>query len=289
MWVRTDRAITIVALAALLVAVVALGWSSAQERFTHGQTVVPSYEGFAENPDGTYDLVFGYLNRNYEELIDIPIGPNNNLEPGGPDQGQPTHFLTRRRRHQFHITVPKDFGTKEVVWTITHRGRTEKAYGTLKAEYILDNRVMMMNNSGFGQRGNEGDNQPPVVRVEGDTRRTVKVGEPLALSAVVTDDGLPEPPAAADRRPAGGGANARRREYGLVAGWYVYRRAGTVTFAPEQFIRPYPAGHVAAPLSKDGRVPVKATFSAPGTYVVRIQGDDMGLQSMQDVTVTVVP
>ena len=160
----------------------ALRGSSAQdpqERFTHGQTIAPAYEGFVKNPDGTFNLVFGYLNRNYEEVLDIPIGAANNIEPGGPDQGQPTHFLPRRRRFEFRIRVPKDFGSKEVVWTLTSRGKTEKAYGTLKPDYILDNRVMMMNLSSFGQRGNEGDNQPPVVRVEGEIRRTVKVGEPL--------------------------------------------------------------------------------------------------------------
>ena len=158
MRVRTYRQLTIAVLAGTLMTAAALRSSSAQEKFTHGQTIAPAYEGFIENPDGTFDLVFGYLNRNYEESLDVPIGPENNLEPGGPDQGQPTHFLTRRRRHQFSIKVPKDFGNKEVVWTLTSRGKTEKAYGTLKPDYILDNRVMMMNNSSFGQRGNEGDN-----------------------------------------------------------------------------------------------------------------------------------
>ena len=290
MWVRTyRRGCTIGAIAAILIAAVALRQSSAQEQFTHGQTIAPAYEGFAQNPDGTFDLVFGYLNRNYEERLDIPIGPANSIEPGGPDQGQPTHFLTRRRRHQFHIRVPKDFGNKEVVWTLTSRGKTEKAYGTLKPEYILDNRVMMMNNSGFGQRGNEGDNQPPVVQVQGETRRTARVGEPLTLTAIVTDDGLPEPPGAVDRRPPGGGGNARRREYGLRAGWYVYRRAGSLTLEPEQFIPPYPPGRIPPLLPKDGRVSVKATFAEAGTYVLRAMGDDMGLQTTQDVTITVVP
>ena len=278
---------TIVALAATLVAV-ALRGSSAQEQFTRGQSVTPAYEGFEANPDGTFTLVFGYLNRNYEEVLDIPIGPANNIEPGGPDQGQPTYFLPRRRRFEFRIKVSKDFGGRELVWTLTTRGKTEKAYATLKPDYILDNRVMMMNNSGFGQRGNEGDNQPPVVRVEGETRRTVKLGEPVMLTAIVTDDGLPAPPAALDRRSAPGGEGVRR-EYGLRAGWYVYRRAGSVTFEPKQFIRGYPPGPVPPPLPKDGRVSVKGTFGSPGAYVLRVIGDDMALRSTQDVIVTVVP
>jgi hypothetical protein len=303
MWLRTyRRGCTVVALAATLIAAVALrraGAQDQQERFTHGQTIAPAYEGFEENPDGTFNLVFGYLNRNYEEVLDIPIGPANSIEPGGPDQGQPTLFLPRRRRFEFRIKVPKDFGNREVVWTLTSRGRTEKAYGTLKPEYTLDNRVMMMNNSGFGQRGNEGDNKPPVVRVEGDTRRTVKLGEPVTLTAVVTDDGLPAPPGPLDRRAssriqvptnaAGAGGDSRRREFGLRAAWYVYRRAGSVTFEPEQMIRPYPPGTEPPPFPKDGRISVRASFGAPGTYVLRAMGDDMGLQSVGEVTVTVVP
>jgi hypothetical protein len=202
--------------------------------------------------------------------------------------------LPRRRRFEFRIRVPKDFGDKEVVWTLTTHGKTEKAYGTLKPDYILDNRVMMMNNSSFGQRGNEGDNLPPVVRVEGDARRTVKVGEPVTLSAVVTDDGLPAPPDALDKRPPGGGAGVAsegrsRREYGLRAGWYVYRGAGSVTFEPEQVTRPYLTGPVPPPLPKDGRISAKTTFGRPGTYVLRVMGDDMGLQTTGDVTITVVP
>jgi hypothetical protein len=281
----------------------ALQPGNAQERFTHGQNVVPSYEGFEVNPDGSFNLVFGYLNRNYEETLDIPIGPENNIEPGGPDQGQPTHFLTRRRRFEFRIKVPKDFGNREVVWTLTSRGKTEKAYGTLKPDYILDNRVMMMNLSSFGQRGNEGDNQPPVVRVEGEARRTVKVGKPLTLAATITDDGMPTPPKQSDQRggsradgvsnsAAAAGAvtsDRRAREYGVRGAWYLYRSAGRVTFEPEQLIRPYPGSTVPPPLPKDGRVSVTASFGAPGTYVVRAMGDDMALQSTQSVTVTVTP
>jgi hypothetical protein len=127
------------------------------------------------------------------------------------------------------------------------------------------------------------------VRVEGETRRTIKMGEPLTLTAVVTDDGLPKPPDASDRRPAAGGEGVRRRDYGLRAGWYVYRREGSVTFEPEQVIRPYPSGYLPPPLPHDGQCVVKATFSALGTYVLRAVGDDMGLHSTQDVIITVVP
>ena len=59
-----------------------------------GQSVTPAYEGWFKNPDGTLSLLVGYFNRNRKQTLDIPVGPNNRIEPGGPDQGQPTHFLT---------------------------------------------------------------------------------------------------------------------------------------------------------------------------------------------------
>src|SRR6478736_1246102 len=75
--------------------------------------VSPVYEGWTPNPDGSFNLIFGYLNRNWDETFTVPVGPGNNIEPGGPDQGQPTYFFPRRNRFTFQIRVPKDFGSKE--------------------------------------------------------------------------------------------------------------------------------------------------------------------------------
>ena len=96
-------------------------------RFNSGQSVVPYFEGWIRNPDGTFDLVFGYFNRNWQQEIAIPAGPDNTVELGGPDAGQPTFFLPRRQRFVYRVRVPKDFGKKEVVWSITANGRTEHA------------------------------------------------------------------------------------------------------------------------------------------------------------------
>src|SRR5919204_4954367 len=90
-----------------------------QTRFDSGQNVVPVYEGWIKNPDGTFDLVFGYFNRNYKEELAIPTGPNNTVEPGGPDRGQPTYFLPRRRARLFRVRVPPDWGDQVLTWTIT--------------------------------------------------------------------------------------------------------------------------------------------------------------------------
>jgi hypothetical protein len=271
-----------------------------------GQNIAPVFEGWEPNPDGSFNMVFGYMNRNYEEILDVPVGGNNSFEPGEPDRGQPTHFFPRRGRFVFRVVVPKDLGTKELVWTLTAHGKSEKAYATLKPEYIIDKRVMMMNNGGFGQRGNEGDNNAPSIRVEGELRRTVKVGEPLQLTAVASDDGMP-----ARASEAGGDGAAVSTASGLRSGWFVYRGAGKVMFDPQQVrpdVRPASQRRVPAeggtqqsarrpPVRRappvpvpivDRTVPVTVTFAEVGTYVLRAMAHDGGLDATQDVTVSVL-
>src|SRR5580700_6741685 len=89
-----------------------------------GERITAAYEGWFPNPDGSFSMLFGYFNQNLKQDLDIPIGPDNRIEPGGPDQGQPTHFLTRRRWGMFTITVPKDFGGKKLTWTLVANGKT---------------------------------------------------------------------------------------------------------------------------------------------------------------------
>src|SRR5262249_34655912 len=104
-----------------LCAAVLLGTSLfAQTHFATGQDLQPVYEGWEHNADGTFSMVFGYLNRNYDEELDVPIGPNNTIEPGG-DRGQPTHFFNRRQQFMFKVKVPKDWGEKDLVWSVTVR------------------------------------------------------------------------------------------------------------------------------------------------------------------------
>jgi hypothetical protein len=243
-----------------------------QERYSSGQNVALAFEGWEMNLDGSYNMVFGYLNRNYEEILDIPVGPLNNIEPGGPDQGQPTRFYPRRHKYVFRISVPKDFGKKELVWTLTAHGKTEKAFATLIPEYLID--LETIEGGNIGQR--ERKNQAPVVDVKGHTL-TATVGQPLTLLARVTDDGLPQvaPPGGRESLPIGG----------LRLGWFVYRGGGRVVFDP---LQPQPFARTAADLAPaDGLSRVNATFSAPGTYVLRATADDGGLSTSKDVTITV--
>src|SRR5206468_2165957 len=120
-----------------------------------GQSITPSFEGWFQNPDGTFSMSFGYLNRNFKEELDIPVGPNNKIEPGPDDQGQPTHFNTRRHTGVFTVIVPKDFGTKKLTWTITAHGQTISIPGHLRPEWKID-----------ALRDIPSNNTPPVIKFD---------------------------------------------------------------------------------------------------------------------------
>jgi hypothetical protein len=270
-----------------------------QQQLPRGQNVAPAFEGWEENPDGSFNLVFGYFNRNWEEEPHVPIGPNNSIAPGDPDQGQPTHFFPRRVKFVFRVRVPKDFGKNEVVWTLTVNGKTERAYGTLKDDYKLDLRVLQTNTHMLlGVRKyakfdeDMAENKPPVVRVEGDARRTARVGESLSLTAVVTDDGRLK------MFPAPKTTDSDTTAIGLRVAWFIYRGSGDkVTFNPEQFKvyqdkrpdgnSPWTPGWAPPPVPADGKFPVRVTFREPGTYTVRVLAHDGGLDAAKDVIVTV--
>ena len=114
------------------------------------------------------------------------------MEPGGPDQGQPTLFQPRRNRFAFHVNVPADFGERELAWTLTVNGKTNQAYATLLPGYITDSELQQFDIGDFGHNNEEmRANKAPTVLVEGNLRRTVAVGEELELAALAADDGIP--------------------------------------------------------------------------------------------------
>jgi hypothetical protein len=295
--------------------------------YTKGQSVTPAYEGWSPNEDGSITLYFGYLNTNWQEELDVPIGPANNIEPGGPDQGQPTHFYPRRNPFLFTIRVPKDFETttKELIWALTTNGKTERTYASLNNDYRLDPQVIQMEVGGdFGSQRNElRTNKAPELKVEGNTQRTVKVGEPVTLVAFANDpDNLP---ARRENRGSSGGqrrgpvnqtANPEPAKVdpfkpppnpgvpssppGLRLSWLVYRgKAAAVTFSPEQMKTwedtrvfansPWSPGIIIPLPPPDGRWVVQATFQEPGSYVLRAAASDGAVFTYENVTVTVTP
>ena len=239
---------------------------SAQFRYWSGQNVVPVFEGWERNPDGSFNFVFGYFNRNYEETLDILVGPDNNLEPGGPDQGQPTFFASARQKFIFRVRVPKDWpATKRLVWTLTVRGKTEKANAFLLPEWEMNSQVMALNGGGGGGGGIDEDyNQPPVITFAG----PLSTAFPGTASVVasVTDDGVPKPRAA--RR--GGPPRALLR-----VAWLQFRGpvGGRVSFSPS-----------ASPV-ENGKAETTATFTMPGQYSLLGMAMDGGASSTATVTV----
>jgi hypothetical protein len=253
-----------------------------QTRFDSGQNVVPVYEGWIRNPDGTFDLVFGYFNRNYKEELAIPAGSDNTVEPGGPDRGQPTYFLPRRQARLFRVRVPSDFGKQTLVWTITVNGRAEKAYGDLLPVQEINEKIIASGGNSV-PFGDEDPNKPPTIAVA--PVPAARVSVPLLLTASVTDDGLPKPrtpPARTASTPADGriqrqvNTSGAARPRGLTVRWLEYRGPAKVTFEP------------------DGAIPVvgglattSARFAAPGTYTLIGTANDGQLSQRTTVTVTV--
>ena len=301
------------ALAALLLFTAA----GAQTRFTYssGQVVSPAYEGWRANEDGSLTMVFGYMNQNWSEELDVPIGPDNSIEPGGPDQGQPTHFYPRRNPFLFTLRVPKDLGDKELIWTLRTNGKTERAYASLKNDYMIDNQVISTEVGGdFGSLRDElRTNIPPELKVDGDKRRSVKVGAPLMLVAFAKDpDNIPA------RRGGRGGSSAAQANPtvlanllyrapssivpssgpGLRLSWIVYRgKAADVTFSPDQMKTwtdtrayansPWSPPYVIPEPPPENKWIVQATFNEPGTYVLRAVASDGAVFTYDNVTVSV--
>ena len=280
------------------------------QSYSSGQPVWPAFEGWEQNDDGSFSLLFGYMNDNWEEDPYVPIGPENNIQPGGPDQGQPTRFQPRRNRFMFKIRVPKDFGDKEMVWTLATQGKAQKAYGTLRPDLRIENVDIMSETGALGAGSSNPElraDKAPVVKIDGGKTRSAKVGQPLALSAVVTDDGVPRVRPQQGGGPGGGrGRNPAMippyrptvaKNLGLHLSWYVYRGGGNVTFDPDQIKAwedtrtgansPWAPYWIAPPFPADGKKTVQVTFDEPGTYVLCARADDGALTGDDMVTVTV--
>jgi hypothetical protein len=306
---------------------VAIDHGTNAQTYSRGQNASPAFEGWEQNPDGTFNFLFGYMNRNWEEELVVPIGPDNNIEPGGPDQGQPTRLLPRRNRFVFRVRVPKDWGEKELVWTLTTKGKTERAYASLRADYFIDDVVIASETGALGAGTSSPEiraNKRPTVKLDGAAARTVKVGEPLRLAAWVMDDGVPKPrtgsavgSAPRPTAPSNTSAIAPRnpalippsrvtvgKRVGLHLSWFVYRMPSptgaadpVVRFDPAQIKvwedtrtganSPWAPLWTPPPVPADGRHEVTVTFDTPGTYTLRARADDGALYGDEDVVVTV--
>jgi hypothetical protein len=240
-----------------------------------GSSVTPAFEGWYHDKDGSVRFLVGYLNRNTKQEFDIPAGPNNRVEPGDPDQGQPTHFNAGRQWGVFTIKVPADLGTKKMSWTIVANGFTNTISLHTRPEWIVE-----------PYEDAAQKNTPPVLRFEPEgpsftgppstvaMTYTATAAEPLALTTWVTDEGpkvnIPPPAPATGRgrgRGRGGAADAEAPppQPPLLITWTMFRGPGAVTFE-----------HAKLPIAnaEGGKVTTMATFTAPGAYILRVEGND---------------
>jgi hypothetical protein len=272
-----------------------------------GGPIYATFEGWGPLKDGTNALLLGYFNRNKTQTIDIPIGPENSIEPGGPDYGQPTHFLTGRQYGMFAITVPKDFGNKKLTWTIVANGQKTNVTFWLNPPYWIEFFKNTANENEpprikFAMNGTEYMGPPKERTV---ATLTATVGQPLDLTAWAADQpptrlfgetpgGDTAPPAAAGAKPArpqnepppafiggrvvsvapaapGGGAAAegRRPRGDIQVLWRKYRGPGDVKIAEESI-----SLENGGDAKKFVEAKTTATFSAPGTYWLRAQVND---------------
>jgi len=221
-------------------------------------------------------MYFGYMNRNYEEELDIPIGPDNKVEFSGEgnsnksgDQTQPTHFYPRRQRMVFSVVIPKDWGLNQnVVWTLTTRDKTNVAKGWLQPEWEINKEVIMQE----AGAGSDLENQPPVF-VSGSSPQTVMLPNTVKLTATAQDDGRPKPRTVRDIEDVGTPAPS-----GLSVRWIHYRGPAGVRFDP---------GTTASGYQKPVTCATTASFKVPGVYVLRAIASDGALTAFHDVIVTV--
>jgi hypothetical protein len=217
-----------------------------------GQTVTPAFEGWYRNADGTISLSFGYFNRNEEEVLDIPVGPNNFVSPGEANRGQPTHFHPRRHWGVFAVVVPATFGERDkVTWTLIVRGDTLSIPGSIRKNWEID---ALKGEAGSG-------NTPPDLQFDPAGPKgagpggllgpvlNAKVGVPLTLNVWAHDDG---------RTPNG----ISERPVSLM--WFQHQGSGKVSFS----------NAAPVPDTSTGKATTTATFSVPGDYVLRVRAND---------------
>lgn len=259
-----------------------------------GEAIFPAFEGWG--PDKTGEnllLLLGYYNRNRDQELVIPVGPDNRIEPDGPDYGQPTHFYTGRQHGVFAIKVPKNFGNKRLTWTLTANGQTSTVSFWLNPPYWIDYYHHPANG-----------NEPPVVRFKRDgpplsgppvdiaQKLSGTVGQPVPLTLWASDhptlkagaeaelrartaNQTPNPASVAvvgDQVIGGGSAASKNEPPDITVNWRKHRGPGDVQFSQAQI-----------PLVTKGdsklllEASTTATFRTPGEYVLRVQvNDDSG-------------
>jgi hypothetical protein len=233
-----------------------------------GASVTGAFEGWFDSADGTHNFLVGYFNRNLKQAQDVPIGPNNRIEPGGPDMGQPTHFMPHRRTGVFLVQVPKGFTPdQKLTWTLTVNGQTTQIPLRLHRDYNVNpfSEIAIGNTPPVVKLAANGTAiQGPVAMLSKAPSLTATVGTPLTLTASVDDDGKF---ASATMAPVVGNRSP------VDLNWTKYRGPGTVTFeAAQPKLQVSKGGQINQPFSATGTTTAK--FSAPGEYALMLLATD---------------
>lgn len=253
-------------------------------RKSSGDVVGPMFNGWIKNKDGSVTMIFGFVNRNREEIVDIPLGPNNRLAPAQVDGVQPTHFPVYSRggfvglqeRGVFAVTVPAEMADTEVVWTLNHAGHSYSVPGrATSAAYEMGRDPAAMGslmpairfdkNSNVESTDREGIYAPPV---------NAKVGTPVTLTAYAQDRG--------ERR----GYDVETQFFPVGTEWVLHQ--GPVGATPE-FENPKVTGRDRGEASQQSmsgsgdwtETSTKVTFSEPGDYVIRLRVDNFSAPDSQ--------
>ena len=226
-----------------------------------GQSITGAFEGWFPNADGTFSLLLGYYNRNQKEELEIPIGPNNRIEPGGPDRGQPTHFLCGRQWGVFTIRVPKDFGDKKLTWSLTINGKTTMIPISLNPLWEVEPFREASGNTppfiGFSETG------PFLQGPAGPTTSlSATLPDPARLIVWLADDA---------KAPLAG---MRPRTPPVTVQWSKFRGPGAVTFATDRPIVDKADFPSPSPAIFTGKASTEVRFSEPGEYVLRVVAND---------------
>ena len=252
-----------VAAAAVFCAAFACGQSLPLEPpHNSGVGVTGAFEGWFKNADGSFSLLLGYFNRNSQQELDIAIGPNNRIDPDGPDRGQPTHFLSGRQWGLFAVKVPADFGKNKITWTLSVNGKTSVIPASLHPDY----EISPFTEAAVG-------NTPPIIRFEQNgpsvqgpqgmtVERSASVGMPLALTVWASDDAK-----------FTSSSSARPKNLGspVVLRWSKYRGPGKLTFAQ---VKPSLERIDDKTVTYSGKANTTASFSEPGDYVLHLLATD---------------
>ncbi len=253
--------------------------------------VAPYFDGFYTNDDGTHTLSFGFMNRNDEAVIEVPLGPDNFIEPAEFDGMQPTTFPVvsytgfggPRERGTFGVVVPADFDG-DVWWTITTDGYTTRVPGRLKSPGLLVKGAYELSTSPMAAGSLRpairfSEDGPDFFGIEGTVHPdefTTAVGEPIEVRFWAFDRGERELGGVnltlwKHQGPAGGTIAFESLTSAPEArgGRGVVREPGPV--AVRQIVRIPTEG----PAANMGRF--TATFDTPGDYMIRIRVDNFGV------------